>query len=57
MTDITLAQEYEKLHRTFGWSKDHFLQCHLNTLEAVFIPNKTKQRLADRLRAACALHD
>jgi len=42
MTDSTLAQEYEKLNRTFGWSKDHFLECHLNTLGVVFIPNKTK---------------
>jgi hypothetical protein len=57
MTVSTLAQEYEKLNRTFGWSKDHFLQFHLNTLGVMFIPNKTKQRLAERLRAAYASHD
>jgi len=42
MTNSTLAQEYEKLNRTFGRSKEHFLECHLNTLGVVFIPNKTK---------------
>jgi adenosine deaminase len=57
MTDITLTQEYEKLHQTFGWDKDHFLQCNLNALDAAFIPNKVRQRLADRLRTAYALHD
>jgi adenosine deaminase len=57
MTDITLTQEYEKLHQTFGWDKDHFLQYNLNALDAAFIPNKVRQRLADRLRTAYALHD
>lgn len=57
MTDITLTQEYEKLHQTFGWNKDHLLQCNLNALNAAFIPDKTRQHLADRLRAAYALHD
>ena len=57
MTDIILTQEYEKLHQTFGWNKDHLLQCNLNALNAAFIPDKTRQRLADRLRTAYALHD
>jgi adenosine deaminase len=56
MTDITLTQEYEKLHQTFGWGKEHLLQCNLNALDAAFIPGETRQRLADRLRAAYALH-
>ena len=54
MTDITLEQEYDKLHQTFGWNQDHLLQCNLNALNAAFIPDQTRQRLADRLRTAYA---
>jgi adenosine deaminase len=54
MTDITLTQEYEKLHQTLGWNQEHFLRCNLNALDAAFIPGKTRQRLADRLGAAYA---
>jgi adenosine deaminase len=57
MTDITLTQEYEKLHQTFGWNQEHFLRCNLNALDAAFIPNEVRQRLADRLRAAYARHE
>jgi adenosine deaminase len=57
MTDITLEQEYEKLHQTFGWNKSHFLQCNLNALNAAFIPGETRQHLADQLRTAYALYD
>jgi adenosine deaminase len=57
MTDITLEQEYEKLRQTFGWNKSHFLQCNLNALNAAFIPDKIRQRLADQLRTAYTLHD
>jgi adenosine deaminase len=57
MTDITLTQEYEKLHQTFGWTKEHFLRCNLNALDAAFIAGKTRQRLGDRLRTAYALYE
>jgi adenosine deaminase len=57
MTDITLTQEYEKLHQTLGWNQGHFLRCNLNALDAAFIPGKTRQRLGDRLRAAYALQE
>ena len=52
MTNITLTQEYEKLHRTFGWDKEQFLQCNLHALRAAFISEPVKQRLIDRLLEA-----
>jgi adenosine deaminase len=52
MTNITLTQEYEKLHRTFGWDKEQFLQCNLHALRAAFISEPVKQRLIDRLLVA-----
>jgi adenosine deaminase len=52
MKNITLTQEYEKLHRTFGWDKEQFLQCNLHALRAAFISEPVKQRLIDRLLVA-----
>ena len=49
MTNITLNQEYEKLHPAFGWDKEQFLQCNLHALKAAFISEPVKQRLIDRL--------
>jgi adenosine deaminase len=48
----TLAEEYEKLHHTFGWGKEQFLQCNLNALDAAFIPEPAKRQLVDRLKEA-----
>jgi len=52
MTNITLTQEYEKLHQTFGWGKEQFLQCNLHALRAAFISEPVKQQLIDRLLEA-----
>jgi adenosine deaminase len=49
ITDITLTDEYEKLHRTFGWTKEHFLRCNRNALGASFVPDELKERLLERL--------
>jgi adenosine deaminase len=45
-------EEYEKMHRAFGWEKEHFLQCNLHALNAAFIPEPVKQQLIDRLLEA-----
>ena len=29
MTNVTLTQEYERLHQVFGWQKEHFFRCNL----------------------------
>lgn len=49
MTNVTVTQEYEKLHRTFGWGKAQFLECNLHALRAAFVPEPVKQQLTDRL--------
>ncbi len=51
IANVTLAQEYEKLHRIFGWDERHFLQCNLNALAAAFAPDSVKRPLEERLRA------
>jgi adenosine deaminase len=51
IANITLTQEYEKLHQVFGWDKRHFLQCNLNALAAAFLPEEVKRRLEMQVRA------
>jgi adenosine deaminase len=51
IANVTLTQEYEKLHEVFGWGKRHFLQCNLNALEAAFLPEDVKQHLEKHVRA------
>src|SRR6266480_1055355 len=50
LCNITLTQEYEKLHDTFGWDETHFFQCNLNAIRAAFLPETLKQRLESKLR-------
>ena len=50
ITNITLSEEYEKLHRVFGWDKSQFLRCNLDAIRAAFLPEAVKQRLESQLR-------
>ncbi len=50
ITSVTLAQEYERLHTTFGWDSEHFLRCNLAALAASFIEEERKPALEERLR-------
>lgn len=47
---VTLTEEYEKLHQTFGWGAAHFLKCNLAAVEAAFIPEELKQSLKESLQ-------
>jgi adenosine deaminase len=47
--NITLSQEYEKLHQTFGWEAEDFYQCNRNALRAAFIPDDVRDQLLTRL--------
>jgi adenosine deaminase len=49
ISNITLSQEYEKLHQTFGWDAEDFFQCNKNALEAAFVPDDVRNRLLSRL--------
>ena len=50
ITDITLVQEYEKLHQVFAWDSEHFLQCNLNAIRSSFLPEAVKKRLENWLQ-------
>ena len=50
IANVTLTQEYEKLHAVFGWDKYDFLRCNLYAIHASFLPEEVKQRLELRLR-------
>lgn len=51
ITHITLAEEYRKLMKFFGWTHEHFLRCNLHALEAAFIPDETRNTLKDKILA------
>ncbi len=51
IANVTLAQEYEKLHTAFGWDEQHFLRCNLNALSAAFLAEDVRVQLEERIRA------
>jgi adenosine deaminase len=51
INNVTLSEEYEKLHDTFGWGLTEFLECNRNALKAAFIPKEERSALLTRLGA------
>lgn len=49
ISNITLSQEYAKLHETFGWDTEDFLRCNRNALKAAFVPDDVRNKLLARL--------
>jgi adenosine deaminase len=49
ISNITLSQEYAKLHETFGWDTEDFLNCNRNALKAAFVPDDVRNKLLARL--------
>jgi len=49
LVNITLSQEYEKLHETFGWDTEDFFHCNRNALKAAFVPDDVRDELLARL--------
>jgi adenosine deaminase len=49
MTNVTLSEEYAKLHQSFGWNAQEFYQCNRNALNAAFVPEDVRNRLLARL--------
>ncbi|KQI70850.1 adenosine deaminase [Loktanella sp. 5RATIMAR09] len=45
----TMTDEYEMLHRTFGWDEDDFKALNETAIAAAFCDNDTKARIAKRL--------
>lgn len=52
LTPTTMTREYEHLARFFGWGAPEFLRANEMGIEAAFINNEVKQRLAKRLTEA-----
>ncbi len=55
ITPVTLNEEYEQLHSTFGWAKAQFLDCNLLALQAAFLADEKKRIIERRLREAFAV--
>jgi adenosine deaminase len=49
LVNVTLRQEYERMHETFGWDAQDFFRCNTNALKAAFIPEDVRDRLLTRL--------
>jgi adenosine deaminase len=49
ISDVTLNEEYAKLHQTFGWEAAGFYQCNRNALNAAFVADDVRNRLLTRL--------
>jgi adenosine deaminase len=49
ISNITLSQEYAKLHETFGWDTEDFYNCNRNALKAAFVPDDVRNKLLARL--------
>ena len=49
MGNLTLNEEYQRLHRTFGWTALDFLRSNQNALAAAFIPDEVRAQLHHRL--------
>ena len=43
--NITLSQEYAKLHQTFGGKPEDFFNCNRNALKATFVPDDVQKVL------------
>ncbi len=48
----TMTQEYEALHKTFGWDVDIFDQITQTAIDAAFCTSATKQRLQQKFQEA-----
>jgi adenosine deaminase len=49
ISDITLTDEYQRVHDTFGWTEEQFLRCNLTALANAFISDAERQPLRERL--------
>ena len=57
ISNITLNEEYKKLHQTFNWEVDDFYRCNVNALQAAFIPDDVRSQLLERLANGYQLAD
>jgi adenosine deaminase len=49
ISNVTLSEEYEKLHRAFGWSTNEFYQTNKFALDAAFLPRDLKMQIMEKI--------
>jgi len=52
LSDISLTDEYLKLHSVFGWGMTQFRICNLNAISHSFLTDSEKQDLVDEINNA-----
>lgn len=53
ITPVTLSGEYELMEKIFNWEKEHFLKCNLEAVKHAFCDYSLKERLSNKIIAAC----
>lgn len=51
ITNISLTREYQKLHKTFGWTAEDLYKCNVMAVDAAFIQKELKEKLKNKLYA------
>ena len=49
LSDVTLADEYQKLEENFEWGHSHFKKCNLEAIRHAFTTDGVKQRIREKL--------
>jgi len=52
ISDITLAQEYQLLDKTFNWEMSHFKKCNLEAIQHSFAPRSVKEKVKFQIVSA-----
>jgi adenosine deaminase len=52
ITNVTLEQEYFRLHQHFGWGREEFSACNREALRAAFLDEPVRTRLLAQLGAS-----
>jgi adenosine deaminase len=52
ITNISLSEEYRRLHNQFGWGNAEFLACNLESLRAAFVEESVKRAISQKLVSA-----
>ena len=52
LTDVSLAQEYDRMRGAFGWTATEFEVCNRAALQAAFVDDDVRDRLLARLSPA-----
>ena len=49
LSNISLSEEYQNLHETFGWTIGEFRNCNINAIKSAFLPDEIKYKLISKL--------